>query len=125
MKYLFAFGAALALCLVPSSTHAQVPTALGFDGVSNYVSIAHTNTLNAYPLTVTFWMKAPGTGIGRGIVNKYLSASGNGWQVYLDGPTVRAWYFNPSGGSVATLDGGNVGDAVWHHIAFTVDAGGG
>jgi hypothetical protein len=125
MKYLLAVGAALAVLLFPFSTHAQVPAALGFDGVDDYVAVPHTNALNAYPLTVTFWMKAAETSNQRGIVNKYAAGSGNGWQVYLDGPIVHAWYFNASGGSVYTLDGGNVGDAQWHHIAFTVDASGG
>jgi alpha-tubulin suppressor-like RCC1 family protein len=125
MKYLLAVGAALAVLLFPFSTHAQDPAALGFDGVDDYVAVPHTAALNAYPLTVTFWMKTPETSNQRGIVNKYVGSSGNGWQVYLDGPIVHAWYFNASGGSVFTLDGGNVGDGQWHHIAFTVDASGG
>ncbi len=102
--------------------------ALQLDG-SNYVEVPGDSALNAYPLTVTAWIRtSDSSATARGIVNKYLDASGNGYSVHLAGGRVRAWLFTGSGGSIfgsGGLDGGSVADGNWHHVAFTVDASGG
>ena len=85
--------------------------------------------LNAYPLTVTAWIRTTdNSATAHGIVNKYLDASGNGYSVHLASGGVRAWFFAGSGGSIigsGGLNGGLVADGQWHHVAFTVDASGG
>jgi hypothetical protein len=106
-------------------------TALEFDGVNDSVSfqIGPNYAYNAYPLTATAWVKTSGQGGGGGIVNKYVSGSANGWQIYLLNGQVRAWYFRDNANKIAGdgngLNGGNVDDGQWHHVAFTVGAAGG
>ncbi len=106
-------------------------TALSFNGLDNSVSFAlgPNSMYNAYPLTVTAWVKTAAPGETGGLVNKYVSASGNGWQIYLLNGQVRAWYFRDNANRIAGdgngLNGGNVDDGQWHHVAFTVAASGG
>ncbi len=111
------------------SAHAS--TALSFDGINDDVSfsLGPNNNYNAYPLTVTAWVKTDRPGGNGGIVNKYTSGSSSGWQLHLANGQVRAWYFrnantNVFGGGDG-LNGGNVDDGQWHHAAFTVGPTGG
>jgi hypothetical protein len=104
-------------------------TALSFDGIADKVVIPHDPALNAYPLTVTAWVKAA-PGSGGAIVNKYVSSSFSGWQLALNGGRLYAWYFRDNANNVyvnanSALDAGSVDDGDWHHVAFTVDATGG
>src|SRR5437867_7129445 len=116
------------LCGAALAAHAQPGPgfALRFDGSGNYVAVPHTAALNALPLTVMAWVKASA---GGDLVNKYVSGSLNGWDVFIRAGHVRAWYFRDStrfiwdGGD--GLDGGIITDGVWHQVAFTVDASGG
>ncbi len=102
--------------------------ALQLDGAS-YVEVPSDPALNAFPLTVTAWVRtSDGAAAARGIVTKYADSSLNGYSLHLAGGRVRAWYFSGAGGSIlgsGGLDGGNVADGNWHHLAFTVDASGG
>lgn len=106
-------------------------TALEFDGVNDYVSfqMGPNSMFNTYPLTATAWVKTSGQGGGGGLVNKYVSGSLNGWQIYLLNGQVRAWYFRDNANKITGdgngLNGGNVDDGQWHHVGFTVGAAGG
>jgi len=106
-------------------------TALSFDGVDDYVEVPHTAALNAFPLTVSAWINTTDRSLGReaGVVNKYLSASANGFNLFLREGRIRAWYFKDSENYVWDgghgLDGGDVADGIWHHVAFTVGTNGG
>src|SRR5688572_26717368 len=75
--------------------HAQTGagTAASFDGVNDFVSIANSPSLNVYPITVMGWMRSFDQGIDKGIVNKYVPGSLNGYQLYFNQGRVRAWYF--------------------------------
>ena len=104
-------------------------SALYLDGTDDFASVPHASDLNAYPLSVTAWIKTTqSTGVA-GIINKYLSSSGNGYQIFLDNGHARAWYFRDpvnyvwDGGN--GLDGGAINDGQWHHLAFTIDSTGG
>ncbi len=105
--------------------------ALNFDGTNSFVEVGHASALNAFPLTVTMWLNTtdrdPNSKLG--VVNKYLASSFNGYSVTLVQGHIRAWYLRNSGshiwGGGDGLDGGDVADGLWHHIAFTVDASGG
>ena len=106
-------------------------TALSFDGVDDSVSfsLGPNNNYSAYPLTVTAWLKTDRPGASGGIVNKYTSGSLNGWQLGLVNGQLRAFYFrnantNVFGGGDG-LNGGNVDDGQWHHVAFAVGPAGG
>ena len=111
------------------ATHTS--TALSFDGINDSVSfsLGPNNNYNAYPLTVTAWIKTDRPGVTGGIVNKYTSGSLNGWQLNLVNGQVRAFYFynantNVFGGGDG-LNGGNMDDGQWHHAALTVGPTGG
>ncbi|MCS6923191.1 MAG: Ig-like domain repeat protein [Fimbriimonadales bacterium] len=101
-----------------------------FNGVNSSVQADHRAELNAYPLTVSCWVRTLDVNSQeRGIVNKYVSGSLNGYQIYLRQGRVYAWYFRNSGSYIwdggLGLDGGSVADGLWHHIQFVVDASGG
>lgn len=114
------------------------PMALGLDGRDDEAVIAHRDEMNGDPvsgpyLTVAAWVKVPPGGSG-GVVNKYVSGSSNGWQIYVFQGEIRAWYFVSGtrhiwGPTVWTdrrgLNGGRVDDGQWRHVAFQVDATGG
>jgi hypothetical protein len=49
--------------------------ALRFDGAGDNVLVPHTNALNAFPLTVTCWLRTTQSAFGPGVVNKPAPAS--------------------------------------------------
>ncbi len=111
------------------STHASA--ALSFDGVNDEVdfSLGPNSVDNLFPLTVTAWLKTDVPGINAGLVNKYTAGSLNGWHMNLINGQLRAFYFRNGSSNVFGggdgLNGGNVDDGQWHHVAFTVGTGGG
>ena len=122
--------AALMLCLLSVlCAQADPGTALHFNGTNSYVSILHDAALNAFPLTVTAWVRTfRSSALVDGIVSKYFDASFNGYSLNLRNGNLYVWYLR-SGGSVVVnplgLDGGYIADGHWHHIAFVVSATGG
>jgi hypothetical protein len=105
--------------------------AMQFGGIDGSVTIAHQTPLNAYPLTVSTWIKTTqNDAVQRGIITKYDVGSVNGYQMLLFNGHLRAWYFRSGVGNAIWdggdgLDGGFVADGQWHHAAFVVDASGG
>ncbi len=103
-------------------------SALNFNAASGQaVIIPHQAALNAYPLTVMTWFMAPTNSNGGALVNKYVSSSLNGYQIFLAGD-LSAWYFRDSANNVfnnGVMDAGPVNDGLWHHAAMTIDASGG
>ncbi|MEP6663109.1 MAG: LamG domain-containing protein, partial [Verrucomicrobiota bacterium] len=100
-------------------------SALRFNGTNSYVSIAHASTLNAFPLTITAWVKTlRNTNLVDGIVSKYADASGNGYSLNLRNGNLYAWYYRTVGSAITFspfgLDGGAIADGHWHHIAFVI-----
>lgn len=95
----------------------------------SYVEIQHDPELNAYPMTVTAWVKTSQATGSAGLVNKYLSGAFNGWQISLYNGDVRVFYFADAANYIWDggdgLDGGFIADGNWHYIALTVDASGG
>jgi concanavalin A-like lectin/glucanase superfamily protein/Big-like domain-containing protein len=114
----------------PSWTTGRLNGALSFDGANDYVNVPHKSVLNAYPLTVSTWIKtASATGL-KGIVNKYSAGSQNGYQLFMNGGNLCAWYFRNSAnrvwdGSGCTLMTPGYNDNQWHQVVLVVDAGGG
>lgn len=119
------------LQVVNSAPEASLAGAnLLFNGANSFVNFPHAPELNAYPLTVSCWVRTLDTSNQeRGIVNKYPSGSANGYQLYLREGRVYAWYFRNGSNYVwdggRGLDGGFIADGAWHHLQFVVDASGG
>jgi hypothetical protein len=114
----------------PVWTTGVLGDALAFNGTSSYVNVPSAKALDAYPLTVATWFKT-GTGTGlTGLVNKYVAASMNGYQIFMNNGNLCAWYFRDSGdyvwdGSGCTLSTAGFADNNWHYAVFVVDANGG
>ncbi len=124
--------AANTVSVVNSAPEASLAGAnLLFNGSNTAVQFDHRPELNAYPLTVSCWVRTLDMADleERGIVNKYGSGSLNGYQLYLRNGRVYAWYFRNGSNYIwdggLGLDGGAIADGAWHHIQFTVDASGG
>lgn len=101
-----------------------------FNGTNSFIQADHRPELNAYPLTVSCWVRTLDTSDQeRGIVNKYIVGSLNGYQIYLRQGRVYAWYLRNGSSYIwdggRGLDGGSIADGLWHHIQFVVDASGG
>ncbi len=117
---------------VARNLYADGGSELSFDGVNDYVEVANASSLNAFPLTVSALVKTSSAGTGNyGIVSKYLAGSYNGYNLFMSGGHVYAFYFADNsnycfdfGGGSHAIDGGLINDNLWHQIAMTVDAGG-
>jgi hypothetical protein len=113
----------------PAWTAGVLGAALSFDGADDYVAVPHQTALNPYPLSLSFWMRTSATGL-HGVVNKYVASAFNGYQVYVNGGSLCAWYMRDAGNAVwdggsCTLATSGVTDGAWHHVVFVVDAAGG
>ena len=105
------------------------PAALAF-GINASVSVVHQAALNAYPLTVTAWLRTSQNDTSeRGVVSKVASVMTNGYALVVSGGHILAAYARSSTQYILNgtrpLDGGAVADGNWHHVAFVVDASGG
>jgi len=113
----------------PARIAGRTGLAVAFDGLDDLATVPHEASLDAYPLSTSFWMKTGATGL-TALVNKYAAASRNGWQVFTNGGSLCAWYFRNAtnyvwDGGGCTMAVAGVNDNQWHHVAFVVDAGGG
>jgi hypothetical protein len=102
---------------------------VALDGIDGHVVVAHDAALDAYPMTLTAWIRTGATAL-HGVLNKYLPASMNGFQLFTSGGNLCAWYFRDGfnyvwDGSGCTLATPGFNDDQWHHVAFVVDAAGG
>ncbi len=94
-----------------------------FDGTNDYLRVSDSPSLNpASAITIESWMKLSSTGNYINLINK-----GTWSQCYLrlgsaEGRTY--WYVKFSDGTVATVEGSNIGWKwnTWHHLAVTLDA---
>src|SRR5207249_7724423 len=113
----------------PAWIAGRIGQGVSLDGVNDYVSIPHTPALNAFPLSVSAWVRTTDTGL-HGVVNKYLPSSFNGYQIFTNGGRLCAWYFRDAtnfiwDGTSCTAAGPRFNDGQWHHVAFVVDESGG
>src|SRR5207249_3434348 len=94
------------------------------------VNVPHAPMLDAYPLTIAAWIKSTATTGPQGIVNKYAPGSYSGYQLFLNGGNLCAWYFRDTSnyvwdGTNCTLATPGYADGLWHHVFFVVDVAGG
>jgi len=110
------------------SKNSRMRKALSFNGVHNYVSVPHSVSLDAYPITIGTWVKKDITNTSGGIIQKYLSGIFDGYMIFIATSRVKAWYWKDSSNHVrmdaAATDGGVI-DSNWHYITFVVDSSGG
>jgi hypothetical protein len=103
--------------------------AVSFNGVNQSATVPHTASLDTFPLSLSLWVKTTTTGLA-GVANKYLASSMSGYQIFVSGGSVCAWYFRDASnyvwdGTACSLAAPAVNDGNWHHIALVVDAAGG
>jgi len=103
---------------------------VSLDGVNDHVRVAHVAPLNAFPLSVAVWFKTTSTTGFRGLVNKYLSGSYNGYQIYFNNGTLCAWYMKDAAnyiydGTACAMSTAGYNDGQWHQAALVVDTTGG
>src|SRR5207249_5197333 len=70
--------------------------AVSLDGVDDLVRLPHSPALNAFPLTASVWFKTSTSSGVKGLVNKYLAGSFNGYQIYFVNGNLCAWYMKDS-----------------------------
>jgi hypothetical protein len=103
---------------------------IALDGMNDYVRIPHKAALDAFPLTAALWFKTTASSGLKGLVNKYVASSNDGYQIFLNKGTLCAWYFKSTASAVydgtgCTLATPGYNDGRWHHVVFVVDATGG
>ena len=114
----------------PTWTTGKIGSALAFNGLSNYVSVASKPALNAFPLTVGVWLKTSTADGVRGVVTKYNGGVYNGYNVFLNNGNLCAWYIRDTSnfvydGSGCPFNVPGYNDNQWHHVVYVVDAAGG
>lgn len=125
------FGTALVAAFTLLTTIARAPAQPGWGHALyfDYTAVmVNSLALNLYPLTVSTWINTTNRQATGGIVSK--CEAGSGFDLYVREGRIRAWYRKDYANYVDTvdgygLDGGDVADGVWHHVAFTVATNGG
>jgi subtilisin-like proprotein convertase family protein len=102
------------------------------DLANGSVTVPHSAALNAYPLTLTAWLRTTTSQTTATLVSKMLDIQGqpNGYQLLLKNGNLSAAYVKNLSErvdffNVGQTNGGPVNDGVWHHVAFTLDPSGG
>jgi len=101
---------------------------ISFDGADDIITFSNSSQFNLYPVTVEGWFKRANTGgYEWGLINKYASSSGNGYNVFIVSNQLEAWYFRDASNKVFDRSAlfVELTDLNWHHFAFTVDPSGG
>lgn len=112
-----------------SPTSGWVPgphgAALAFDGSNDYVGCGNNAALNCFPFTTIMWMNNTDAGVVKGLLQKYIAASLNGYLIYMFGGRAKSWYWKDASNNVR-LDADDADSGVisggLHQIAFTVGA---
>lgn len=100
-----------------------VSAAGAFDGDSSRLLVTPATNFNLLPVTVSVWVNPganPGTDIA--LVSNYLNASANGWGLFLNGDSVRAWYYGTQGSVPAGFLSVPLTEKKWHHLTAVFDS---
>jgi subtilisin-like proprotein convertase family protein len=96
------------------------------------VTVPHHPALNAYPLSITAWMRTTTTQSTAMVLSKSLDILGepNGYQLLLKNGNLSAAYRKNLSqlvdfSNIGNTNAGPINDGLWHHTAFTLDASGG
>jgi len=99
-------------------------TAIGFDGVDDYIEIAHDNTYLLDEGALSFWFNPDDTSGLQALVSKDSTGydTGGHLHVYLDGSTLKARLQSDSAGYTVQASGISAGS--WSHAVVTWGPGG-
>ena len=119
----------LALAAPAARAQSGASLALQLDGVDDYAEALDRPGLNAFPFTVTAWIKTSQNTAGNaGIVGKFVIDSFNGYAMVLQNGMVWAAYYRDANSYLFSgrqwLNGGFIADGAWHHVAFVVESSG-
>lgn len=107
----------------------RIPTALGFDGVDDYVTIPNLNVLNnQYAITTEAWINADSwkaTAQDGTIASTRATGGGGqgGWTLSCGDNGKLKFFYGPStGGATYTVESESImRTGRWHHVAATFD----
>jgi hypothetical protein len=104
--------------------------ALSLDGIDDYARVPHAAALNAFPFSLSAWFKTSTTAGVRGLVNKYVASSFNGYQIFFNAGDLCAWFLRDTSnyvydGTGCSMRTPGYNDGQWHHVVLVVDAAGG
>jgi hypothetical protein len=102
-----------------------------FDGVDDRIDVPHCVSLNALPLSVSFWCRTTQQFtdyVDVMMINKYISSSNNGYGVFFEHTgKIGAFYFKGTNNDhvYMTFTDSAYNNGKWHHVAFLIDSTGG
>lgn len=115
----------------------QSGQAFYFDGATSDIAVPYAPAFNAFPLTISLWVRTESDENGGMIIRHYTNSSWNGWVVSVTGSsgttqTVAPGYMLQAppncNGVVSSVNcdtginySGEVNDNFWHMLTFTVD----
>ena len=113
-------GAALA-----NDRHGDSNMAYSFDGADDEIIVDHKPELNAFPITLSVWIRYSGKE-DQSIVSKYMNASYNGFYLHKFYPkSVGCSYLSSVhigiGGDRKNPETNVLSENTWHHIIITVN----
>jgi hypothetical protein len=117
--------------LINGATWSADPSGgVALDGVNDYLRVPHVPLFNAFPLTVSVWFKTSSTVGQRGLLNKYVANSYNGYQMFFENGDLCAWYLRTTSdyvydGTSCSMRTPGYADGRWHHAVMVVDSQGG
>ena len=117
--------------ILTTDRHGNSKQAYDFDGVDDKITASHKAFLNAFPITVSTWVKFQNRKY-HVIVNKYLNRSFIGYFLDIRDNGKPGFSFlnnHPSSGSVGGVlyvgydspKSNDLSDGSWHQLAFSVD----
>jgi len=113
----------------PGPVTGHLGEALSFAGPADYVDVPDHDSLDAFPLSITAWVRVQPGAAANAIVNRYKPFSfENGYEVVFAGGVVRGVYCRDNANKIHAPGGfGRVSldDGEWHHVAVVFDEMGG
>ncbi len=108
----------------PSQVTGKVNGAVSLNGSNQYVTVAHSSSINLDGLsgsyTITIWANGHGVGSTARLVEKYKSFTPFRYPVSFQG-TINLSLVIYDGTYVPYVIVNNAGNDAWHHIGLTVD----
>jgi serine/threonine protein kinase len=118
--------------------YSKANSAYSFDGADDLIRVAHNQSLNLLPMSISVWLRTNHDRANMGLVTKYVPASWDGYVVSTISVTeegityqgVSPWYTSGFENRIIGLYGEPsfnstmIHDDIWHHFVFTVDEDG-
>lgn len=112
----------------PTWTTGKYNSAVNFDGVNDTVVMGDLSYTKSLPFTVTAWIKSNGS--SSAIINKYVPASYNGFNFFIQSGKLCAWYLRNSVDHISIAQDHGFGSVpcqsftsnTWNHAVVSVDS---